>query len=137
MMPALLQQMQNPEMMSFMSNPQALNAIMQIQQGMENLRAAAPSFASNMGMPTMENPLLAAMGGQSATSPAAGSNPSSPAAAPTTNTPSTEATSTTTTTPSATPGVPPSFANSDVFSQFMAQMVRNDFFFLLSNLIIC
>jgi hypothetical protein len=127
MMPALLQQMQNPEMMSFMSNPQALNAIMQIQQGMENLRAAAPSFASNMGMPTMDNPLLAAMGGQSATSPAAASNPSSPAAAPATNTPSTEATSTTTTTPSATPGVP-SFANSDVFSQFMAQMVRIEFY---------
>lgn len=72
MMPALLQQMQNPEMMSFMSNPQALNAIMQIQQGMENLRAAAPSFATNLGMPTMENPLLAAIGGQrSETSPAA------------------------------------------------------------------
>lgn len=29
----MLQQMQNPEMMQMMSNPQALEAIMQIQQG--------------------------------------------------------------------------------------------------------
>lgn len=34
MMPQLLTQMQNPDMMQMMSNPRALDAIMQIQQGM-------------------------------------------------------------------------------------------------------
>lgn len=32
-MPQLLQQMQNPDMMQMMSNPAAVDAIMQIQQG--------------------------------------------------------------------------------------------------------
>jgi len=46
MLPNVLQQMQNPEMMNLMANPQALNAIMQIQQGVEALRTASPSFAA-------------------------------------------------------------------------------------------
>lgn len=33
MMPQMLQQMQNPEVQQMMTNPQALDAIMQIQQG--------------------------------------------------------------------------------------------------------
>lgn len=33
MMPQMLQQMQNPELMQMLSNPNALDAIMQIQQG--------------------------------------------------------------------------------------------------------
>jgi len=130
MMPNLLQQMQNPEMMSFMSNPQALNAIMQIQQGMETLRTAAPNFASSLGLPQMDNPLLGGLGRGAPTAP---SDPASPAAAATS--PSTDAASTTTpssTTPSATPGVP-SFANSDVFSQFMAQMVSFFLFIKIWN----
>ncbi|XP_059478938.1 ubiquilin-1 isoform X1 [Neocloeon triangulifer] len=127
MMPNLLQQMQNPEMQSLMTNPQALNAIMQIQQGMENLRAAAPSFATGLGLPSMDNPLLAGLGGLGGVaSPATAnipSNPTSPAAATTTPA-STDAPNTTSssTAPSATPGMP-SLANSDVFSQFMAQMI--------------
>lgn len=32
-MPQLLQQMQNPEMQQMMTNPRALDAMMQIQQG--------------------------------------------------------------------------------------------------------
>ncbi|XP_065349017.1 ubiquilin-1 isoform X1 [Cloeon dipterum] len=126
MMPNLLQQMQNPEMLSLMSNPQALNAIMQIQQGMENLRAAAPGFAANLGLPSMDNPLLAGMGGLGGVaSPAtanAPSNPASPAANAAPTGTDTNTTTSSTTTPSATPGVP-SFANNDLFSQFMAQMI--------------
>uniref|UniRef100_A0A6M2DTV2 Ubiquilin-like protein n=1 Tax=Xenopsylla cheopis TaxID=163159 RepID=A0A6M2DTV2_XENCH len=49
MMPQLLQQMQNPEIQSMMSNPQALNAIMQIQQGMEQLNAVAPGLMGGLG----------------------------------------------------------------------------------------
>lgn len=51
MMPQFLQQMQNPEVQQMMTNPQALNAIMQIQQGMEQLRQAAPGLVGSMGIP--------------------------------------------------------------------------------------
>lgn len=51
MMPQFLQQMQNPEVQNMMTNPQALNALMQIQQGMEQLRQAAPGLVGSMGIP--------------------------------------------------------------------------------------
>lgn len=41
-----MSQMANPEVQSLVTNPQAMSAMMQIQQGMEQLRQAAPSFAS-------------------------------------------------------------------------------------------
>jgi len=44
MMPAFIQQMQNPQIQSVVTNPDALAAIMQIQQGMEQLRTVAPEF---------------------------------------------------------------------------------------------
>lgn len=47
MMPQMLQQMQNPEVQQMMTNPQALNAIMQIQQGMEQLRQVAPGLVGS------------------------------------------------------------------------------------------
>lgn len=47
MMPQLLQQMQNPEVQQMMTNPQALSAIMQIQQGMEQLRQVAPGLVGS------------------------------------------------------------------------------------------
>ncbi|XP_022129732.1 ubiquilin-1 [Pieris rapae] len=49
MMPQMLTQLQNPEMQQMMSNPQALGALLQIQQGMEQLRAAAPTLVNNLG----------------------------------------------------------------------------------------
>lgn len=51
MMPQFVQQLQNPEVQSMMTNPQALNAILQIQQGMEQLRSAAPGLVGSMGIP--------------------------------------------------------------------------------------
>lgn len=51
MMPQFLQQMQNPEVQQMMTNPQALNALMQIQQGMETLRQTAPGLVGSMGIP--------------------------------------------------------------------------------------
>lgn len=44
MMPAFIQQMQNPQIQSVVTNPDALAAIMQIQQGMEQLRTVAPDL---------------------------------------------------------------------------------------------
>lgn len=51
MMPQFLQQLQNPEMQQMMSNPQAIEAILQIQQGMEQLRSVAPGLVNTMGIP--------------------------------------------------------------------------------------
>lgn len=51
MMPQFLQQLQNPEMQQMMSNPQAIEAILQIQQGMEQLRSVAPGLVNSMGIP--------------------------------------------------------------------------------------
>lgn len=51
MMPQFLQQMQNPEVVNMMTNPQALDAILQIQQGMEQLRQVAPGLVGTMGIP--------------------------------------------------------------------------------------
>lgn len=96
-MPQLLQQMQNPEVQNLMTNPQALNALMQIQQGMETLRQTAPSLMTNLG----------GLGGVNIPPP--------PPTAAVTTTPSSNTTTTTSTT-GATGG-------SDVFSEFMARMV--------------
>lgn len=51
MMPQFMTQMQNPEVMNLLTNPDALNAIMQIQQGMEQLRSAAPGLVGTLGVP--------------------------------------------------------------------------------------
>merc|ERR1719323_182271 len=53
MMPQMLQQMQNPAVQQLMGNPEALQAIMQIQQGMEKLRTAAPEVFQSMGFPQL------------------------------------------------------------------------------------
>merc|ERR1719322_1065565 len=53
MMPQMLQQMQNPAVQQLMGNPEALQAIMQIQQGMERLRTAAPEVFQSMGFPQL------------------------------------------------------------------------------------
>merc|ERR1711963_287974 len=51
MMPAFMQQLQNPAVRGLMTNPEALQAIRQIQEGMQRLQAAAPELYSTMGFP--------------------------------------------------------------------------------------
>lgn len=51
MMPQFMQQMQNPEVQNLMTNPQALDAILQIQQGMETLRQSAPGLIHTVTPP--------------------------------------------------------------------------------------
>lgn len=84
MMPNMLDRMQSPEVQSMMANPQALNAIMQIQQGMEQLRQVAPDLVGSMGIPppVMPNLNLSATPNPSATagSVADGVIPPSPTA---------------------------------------------------------
>ncbi|XP_062321430.1 ubiquilin-4 [Osmerus eperlanus] len=43
-LPVFLQQMQNPEAMSVMTNPRAMQALMQIQQGLQTLQTEAPGL---------------------------------------------------------------------------------------------
>ncbi|XP_030003056.1 ubiquilin-4 [Sphaeramia orbicularis] len=66
-LPIFLQQMQNPEALSVMTNPRAMQALMQIQQGLQTLQTEAPGLMPSLmsggvpgiptggGMPT-ENP---------------------------------------------------------------------------------
>ena len=42
MMPIVLEQMQRPEMQNLYTNPRAMEALMQIQQGMQTLQREAP-----------------------------------------------------------------------------------------------
>merc|ERR1719189_447795 len=103
MMPQLLQQMQNPQTQQLMSNPEALAAIMQIQQGMDRLRAAAPDLYQSMGLPSLPPNLVPSPPGSAGT-PAAPAGATTGSAGPT---------------PAAAPGQP----NPDQFSQFMSQMM--------------
>lgn len=96
MMPQFLQQMQNPEVQSMMTNPQALNAIMQIQQGMEQLRSAAPGLVGSMGIPP----------------PIPGAQPATPTTQSSTNT-----------TGSSIPNLAPAPQNEALFSDFMSRML--------------
>uniref|UniRef100_A0A182MV83 Ubiquilin-like protein n=1 Tax=Anopheles culicifacies TaxID=139723 RepID=A0A182MV83_9DIPT len=106
MMPQLLRQMQNPEVQQMVTNPQALNAILQIQQGMEQLRSAAPGLMTSMGIPPMP-------GAPTSSTPAAGG----------TGTGATNTGSTTTATGAAGAAQPPP-NNDALFSEFMARMIN-------------
>ncbi|XP_037535994.1 ubiquilin-1-like [Nematolebias whitei] len=48
--PLLLQQMQGPELLSVMLNPRAMEALLQIQQGLQTLAAEAPSLLPVAGL---------------------------------------------------------------------------------------
>lgn len=52
-LPNLLSQLQNPEMQSLLTNPEALQAVLQIQEGMQRLQTAAPNMLSGLGFPNL------------------------------------------------------------------------------------
>ena len=93
MLPAFLQQMQNPEMQQLLTNPDALQAIQQVQQGLNTLQQTSPGLFSSMGMGTTP--------------------PSAPA--------TTHAASPTTQASQTPAAAPP--AGADQLSQFMARMM--------------
>uniref|UniRef100_A0A5F4WLD2 Ubiquilin 1 n=1 Tax=Callithrix jacchus TaxID=9483 RepID=A0A5F4WLD2_CALJA len=84
-LPTFLQQMQNPDTLSAMSNPRAMQALLQIQQGLQTLATEAPGLIP--GLPpgahhhTQFTPGLGALGGTGSSSGTNGSN-----AAPSENT---------------------------------------------------
>lgn len=105
MLPAFMAQMNNPEIQQLVTNPQAMSAMMQIQQGMEQLRQAAPGFASVLGMGSLPPTL-----GTTNAPPQAASDPAAPPApAAGTGTPSSS--------------TPTPRAGQDAFSTMMASMV--------------
>jgi len=104
MMPQMLQQMQNPSVQQLMGNPEALQAIMQIQQGMDRLRQTAPDVFQSMGLPSMPPSMVPPVVPGAAGVP----TPASPSSTP----------ASTTTEGQAAPAV-----NPDQFSQFMTQMM--------------
>nr|XP_030147561.3 ubiquilin-4 isoform X1 [Taeniopygia guttata] len=87
-LPVFLQQMQNPDSLSILTNPRAMQALLQIQQGLQTLQTEAPGLVPSLGsfgMPRMppsstggstipENPVPSASTPASA-SPTGGGNP--------------------------------------------------------------
>jgi len=108
MMPQMLQQMQNPQVQQLMGNPDALQAIMQIQEGMERLRTASPDLFQSMGLPSLPPNLVPSATQPPAPSSTTATNPASPGTTPGT-------------TPNPVPGMPN--ISPDMFSTFMTGML--------------
>merc|ERR1719297_285059 len=107
MMPQMLQQMQNPAVQQLMGNPEALQAIMQIQQGMERLRTAAPEVFQSMGFPQLPPNLVPPHASAAAAAPPTSTaGPTSPSSAP-----------------AGSPAPAPAQPQDAMFSQFMTQML--------------
>ncbi|KAH8399988.1 hypothetical protein KR215_005050 [Drosophila sulfurigaster] len=121
MMPQFMAQMQNPDVMNMLTNPEAINAILQIQQGMEQLRSAAPNLVGTLGIPPPP-PGINTPGSGAATDPASGdgsinnTSPNSATGAP-------NAANSTGTSPAAAlaPGGGP---NAQLFNDFMMRMLN-------------
>lgn len=69
--PIILQQLQNPEVQQMLSNPEAVNAMMQIRQGMQGLHGPAPNVGNTLGAQPQPTPTPNANNATPAT-PAAG-----------------------------------------------------------------
>ncbi|KAK3789841.1 hypothetical protein RRG08_055127 [Elysia crispata] len=120
MMPNLLQQLQNPDVQNMVTNPRAMEALMQIQTGLNQLQQESPAVFSS----------ITGLGGLRATSQA-------PTTAPTTTPSNTSSSSTpnSATSPSTNPN-PPGItsaggplgqgpqSNPDAFSSMMASMMQ-------------
>lgn len=56
MMPQMMAQLQNPAVQNMMSNPRAMQAMMQIQQGLNTLQSEAPGVLPAIGVPGVSQP---------------------------------------------------------------------------------
>ncbi|XP_046400765.1 ubiquilin-1 [Ischnura elegans] len=119
MLPNFIQQLQNPEVHNLMANPQALNALLQIQQGIEQLRQLAPGLVNSMGLGPVP-PFGVPTAGGTTTTTASTTGSSSTTTETTTTSPSSTGT---TTTSSSSTGATQQQPNADAFSQFMARMI--------------
>jgi len=119
MMPTMLQQMQSPAVQGLMTNPEALQAISQIQQGMQRLQGAAPELYSTMGFPNVGIGMN--LGG---TASASSTSTTASSSSTTTSTTATDSTSTTNST-STTASTGGQESQQQAFNQLMQQMVTS------------
>uniref|UniRef100_A0A4W5KGI4 Ubiquilin-4 n=1 Tax=Hucho hucho TaxID=62062 RepID=A0A4W5KGI4_9TELE len=92
-LPVFLQQMQNPEALSVMTNPRAMQALLQIQQGLQTLQTEAPGLMPSLapgGLPSgLPGGLVGGLPGGIPTTPLSvggGVAPENPASSPSTGT---------------------------------------------------
>lgn len=110
--------LQNPELQALFTNPQALSAIMQIQQGMSQLQRVAPNLASNPFAGLLPNFNLTPP-----TTTAAAANTTETPSTTTTNTSSTGTTTSSSTTAGAGSNTSTTSSNAlDPLASLMAQM---------------
>nr|XP_044994303.1 ubiquilin-4 isoform X1 [Jaculus jaculus] len=100
-LPVFLQQMQNPESLSILTNPRAMQALLQIQQGLQTLQTEAPGLVPSLG----------SFGMSRTPAPSAGNNSGSAAEGPTSSSPGM---------PASSPPTGPSSAQ----QQLMQQMIQ-------------
>lgn len=126
-LPTMMNQLQNPQMQTLLSNPRALEAVMQIQQALQQLQNEAPGLFP--GTTTSTTATTTTTTASSTAAAAATTAPETTTTASTTTTTS-STTSTTATTGSTgtgegtTPLTGNSNPNADAFSNLMAQMVQ-------------
>ncbi|XP_059081024.1 ubiquilin-1-like [Tigriopus californicus] len=123
MMPAMMQQMQNPAVQSLVSNPDAMSALNQIQQGLQRLQTTAPEVYTSMGMPAIAPGLF--LGGQQQPSTTTTATTASPTTTNTTSPSPSSAPASTGNASGSNPNVGGSPAAGEAFSQLMNQMVSN------------
>uniref|UniRef100_F1RLP9 Ubiquilin-4 n=1 Tax=Sus scrofa TaxID=9823 RepID=F1RLP9_PIG len=83
-LPVFLQQMQNPESLSILTNPRAMQALLQIQQGLQTLQTEAPGLVPSLGSFGMSRTPAPSAGSSAGSAPEA---PTSSPAAPATSSP--------------------------------------------------
>ncbi|XP_016021773.1 ubiquilin-4 [Rousettus aegyptiacus] len=81
-LPVFLQQMQNPESLSVLTNPRAMQALLQIQQGLQTLQTEAPGLVPSLGSFGMARTPAPAAGGSTGSAPEAPASSPAPPAAP-------------------------------------------------------
>ncbi|XP_045439258.1 ubiquilin-4 isoform X4 [Pipistrellus kuhlii] len=83
-LPVFLQQMQNPESLSILTNPRAMQALLQIQQGLQTLQTEAPGLIPSLGPFGMSRTLAPSASSNTGPAPEAPtSSPAPPATSPT------------------------------------------------------
>ncbi|KAK1329173.1 hypothetical protein QTO34_011353 [Cnephaeus nilssonii] len=83
-LPVFLQQMQNPESLSILTNPRAMQALLQIQQGLQTLQTEAPGLIPSLGSFGMSRTLAPSASSNAGPAPEAPtSSPAPPATSPT------------------------------------------------------
>ncbi|XP_052100671.1 ubiquilin-1-like isoform X1 [Mytilus californianus] len=121
-LPNMVQQLQNPNVQSFLTNPRAMQAMMRIQEGMQELEQEAPGLFPGM------NPLLTRPQQTTTDTPTTGStstsltSPTSPSTDSTSTTTTADTTTSTTTTTTSAPAPVPG-QSPEQMSNLMAHMM--------------